>query len=294
VAERLGLVPENRFSPLWITEFPLFELKEGELNSQHHPFTMPDRTDFDPRDKRDLLTLNSRAYDLVINGEELGGGSIRIHDMEIQKKMFQALGLSRIETDLKFGFFLKALEYGAPPHGGIALGMDRVIAMILRTPSIREVIAFPKNRRAFCPLTRAPSSADGSQLMELGLAPGFQGDREMAQSEKLSRNDLTGLAFGDTEKITRDEVKHVAKLARLRLAESEVRSYQKDLNAVLGHFETLQELDTENARPMSHVLKLKNVWREDKPGKYKKTDPMLSNAPMKEKNYFKVPKILEG
>jgi aspartyl-tRNA synthetase len=294
VAERLGLVPENRFCPLWITEFPLLELKEGELNSHHHPFTMPDRTDFDPADKRGMLTLNSRAYDLVINGEELGGGSIRIHDTEIQKKMFQALGLSRKETDLKFGFFLKALEYGAPPHGGIALGMDRVIAMILRTPSIREVIAFPKNRRAFCPLTRAPSWPDGSQLMELGLASGFQGEREMARSGKLSRADLPGLAFGDTEKITRDEVTHVAKLARLKLAESEVRAYQKDLNAVLGHFETLQELDTENARPMSHVLKLKNVWREDKSGKSKKTDPLLSNAPTREKNYFKVPKILEG
>ena len=106
---------------------------------------MPDRTDFDPTDREALLGLNSRAYDLVINGEELGGGSIRIHKMEIQKKIFQALGLSRNEVEAKFGFLLKALEYGAPPHGGVALGLDRVISMILKTSSIREVIAFPKN-----------------------------------------------------------------------------------------------------------------------------------------------------
>ncbi|HEX9910920.1 MAG TPA: aspartate--tRNA ligase, partial [Desulfatiglandales bacterium] len=170
LAERLKLIPEDRYDPLWVTDFPLFELKDGKLGSQHHPFTMPDRIDFDPANKQECLTLKSRAYDLVMNGEELGGGSIRIHRMDIQKKIFLALELTEEELEAKFGFFLRALEYGAPPHGGLALGLDRVIAMILKASSIREIIAFPKNRSAFCPLSEAPSFVESSQLKELGLA----------------------------------------------------------------------------------------------------------------------------
>ena len=294
VADRLGLIPDESYCPLWITNFPLFELKDGELSSQHHPFTMPDRTDFDPTDRKGLLSLNSRAYDLVINGEELGGGSIRIHNMEIQKKIFQALGLNRTESEAKFGFFLKALEYGAPPHAGLALGLDRVIAMILNARSIREVIAFPKNRSAVCPLTRAPSPVDKSQLTELGLDAALGQGRGIKTLQETAQEGILGEEAEGVEKISRSEVKHVAKLARLRLTDSEADSYQKDINAVLGHFETLQELNTEKVRPMSHVLDFKNVWREDKPGKSKKTEPLLENAPMREMDYFKVPKILEG
>ncbi len=291
VADRLKLITDDLHCPLWVTGFPLFELKDEALSSQHHPFTMPDRTDFDPTDKDEMLSLKSMSYDLVINGEELGGGSIRINNMEIQKKIFQALRMDREELYSKFGFFLKALEYGAPPHGGIALGIDRVIAMILKSSSIREVIAFPKNRRAFCPLTEAPSSADESQLDELGLATG-SGVKRPTKSLESYRADMTGRVFKVSESITEKEVRHVAKLARLMLEDSEVHLYQKDLNAVLSHFERLQELNTEAVSPMSHVLELKNVWREDKPGKSKKTESLLSNAPMKEKDYFKVPKIL--
>ncbi|MBU2497802.1 MAG: aspartate--tRNA ligase, partial [Proteobacteria bacterium] len=177
MAERLRLIPLDLYAPLWVTDFPLFELKDGRVSSQHHPFTMPDRTEFDPEDKEDLLRLKSRAYDLVLNGEELGGGSIRVHDMDIQRKIFVALDMSQEEIESKFGFFLKAFEYGAPPHGGLALGLDRVIAMILKTPSIREVIAFPKNRSAFCPLTQAPAFVEKQQLEELGLL-GRTTDRE--------------------------------------------------------------------------------------------------------------------
>jgi aspartyl-tRNA synthetase len=293
VANRLGLISENIFSPLWVTNFPLFELKDGALSSQHHPFTMPDRNDFDPNNVEELLSLNSRAYDLVINGEELGGGSIRIHDMEVQKKIFKALGLSRREVEEKFGFFIKALEYGAPPHGGLALGMDRVISMILRTSSIREVIAFPKNRSAFCPLTKSPSYADSSQLDELGLEikSGAKGDLGR-EAGKMVNDFSKDLIRGD-ERISMDEVFHVAKLARLTLSESEAAKYQKDLNSILNYVESLEELDTEGVTPMSHVLDIKNVWKEDRPSKKKKDDDLLSNAPMTEKGYFKVPKILE-
>jgi aspartyl-tRNA synthetase len=291
LAERLNLIPEDRYDPLWVTDFPLFELKDGKLGSQHHPFTMPDRIDFDPANKQECLALKSRAYDLVMNGEELGGGSIRIHRMDIQKKIFLALELTEEELETKFGFFLRALEYGAPPHGGLALGLDRVIAMILKASSIREVIAFPKNRSAYCPLSEAPSFVDGSQLKELGLAvpvTGFAHAR--AQRAPL----MTEAATLVSERVSMDHVRHIAKLARLKLSESEALLYQKDLNSILEYVETLRELDAENVRPMSHVIPMQNVWREDKPGKAGKPEEILSNAPKREKDFFKVPKIIEG
>ena len=166
-AQRLGLIPQSVYCPVWITDFPLFEESEDGITSSHHPFTSPDRLDFDVDNRDDLLALKSRSYDMVVNGEELGGGSIRIHTAEVQRKIFACLGLAEREMEEKFGFFTRALEYGAPPHGGIALGMDRMIAMILGTESIREVIAFPKNRSAYCPLTQAPSEVDEEQLQEL-------------------------------------------------------------------------------------------------------------------------------
>ena len=294
IADRLGLIPFDTYCPLWVTAFPLFELKDEQIRSQHHPFTMPDRTDFDPADTEDLLSLKSRAYDLVINGEEVGGGSIRIHRMDIQKRIFQALGLSHQEAQLKFGFFLRALEYGTPPHAGLALGMDRIIAMILNAPSIRDVIAFPKNRRALCPLTRAPSPVDDEQLIELGLDTVSDGKQIIQGSRESVRGGAAEQAGRPSERISKEEVLHVAKLARLKLSNSEVGSYKKDLNAILQYVEALEELDTEKIKPMSHVLEIKNVWRDDKSEGNKETEPLLKNAPMREKDYFKVPKILEG
>jgi aspartyl-tRNA synthetase len=252
---------------------------------------MPDRIDFDPANKQECLALKSRAYDLVMNGEELGGGSIRIHRMDIQKKIFLALELTEEELETKFGFFLRALEYGAPPHGGLALGLDRVIAMILKASSIREVIAFPKNRSASCPLSEAPSFVDGSQLKELGLAAPVTGfAHARAQRAPL----MTEAATLVSERVSMDHVRHIAKLARLKLSESEALLYQKDLNSIIEYVETLRELDAENVRPMSHVIPMQNVWREDKPGKAGKPEEILSNAPKREKDFFKVPKIIEG
>ena len=136
----------------------------------HHPFTQPEEAIIDAKTTEDFLNLTSRAYDLVINGEEVGGGSIRIHDPKIQEKIFSALGLTKEDIKEKFGFFVDALSYGTPPHGGIALGIDRLACMVNGVSSIREVIAFPKNRVAFCPLTEAPSKVDQAQLNELYLA----------------------------------------------------------------------------------------------------------------------------
>jgi aspartyl-tRNA synthetase len=289
IAERLDLIPRGSCCPVWVTDFPLFDAAEEGITSSHHPFTAPDRTEFDPADHRELLKLCSRAYDLVVNGEELGGGSIRISDIEVQRKVFRALGLSDKEVEEKFGFFLRAFDYGVPPHGGIALGLDRVISMVLGTDSIREAIAFPKNRRAYCPLTQAPTPAEALQLEDLGLKPG-SGAEKPTPDVKASG----GQMLKSAAKISREDVKHVAKLARLKITDSEADAYKKELNAMLGHFEALQTLDTSNVQPMSHVLEIKNVWREDGPGKTKETGYLLKNAPMRESDYFKIPKILEG
>jgi aspartyl-tRNA synthetase len=293
-AERLLLIREDHFCPLWVTNFPLFEMKNDRISPLHHPFTMPDRIDFDPTDKDDLLSLNSRAYDLVMNGEELGGGSVRIHQMDIQAKIFQALGLKKDEIELKFGFFLKALEYGAPPHAGVALGLDRVIAMILQVPSIREVIAFPKNRSAFCPLTQSPSLVDMDQLKEVGLDSFSTMQRSGDTEVKLTIEGWEEQKTKIKEKITRSQVKHIAQLVRLKLEEKEIDSYKNDLNSILDYVDMLGELDTDKVQPMSGSLDRKNVWREDEPGKTKKSTDILKNAPMKDSNYFKVPRILEG
>ncbi|RAP30289.1 aspartate--tRNA ligase [Candidatus Marinamargulisbacteria bacterium SCGC AG-343-D04] len=170
VAEKWGFIDKNKIAPCWVTDFPMFELKDGRLSSMHHPFTQPDHAFSSASSTDDYLAVNSRAYDLVINGEEVGGGSIRIHDSEIQTKIFSVLGLSKTDIQEKFGFFVNALQFGTPPHGGLALGMDRLVAMATDSDSIREVIAFPKNRVAFCPLTQAPSHVSDEQLTELKLA----------------------------------------------------------------------------------------------------------------------------
>ena len=288
VAERFGLIPGDKYSPVWVNEFPLFELKDGEISSQHHPFTMPDRTDFDPSNKEELLSLKSRAYDIVINGEEIGGGSIRINSMEIQKRIFDALGLTTDEIEMKFGFFLNALQYGAPPHGGLALGLDRMISMILGTKSIREVIAFPKNRSAICPLTGAPSQVDTEQLEELGITIEAQREKEATKIKEKKR------AKPRRKRITIKEIRHVAKLARLSITEEEAKRYQKDLNSILDYVETLNELDTSHIEPMSHVIEIKNVWRDDIPIIKEDADNLLLNAPKRDGRYYRVPKIIEG
>ena len=169
VGEKWGFIDQSKIAPCWITDFPMFELKDGRLNSMHHPFTQPSEEFLTAESIDDYLSVTSRAYDLVINGEEVGGGSIRIHDAVIQEKIFSVLGLTESDCKEKFGFFIDALQYGTPPHGGLALGMDRLIAMITDSQSIREVIAFPKNRVAFCPLTQAPSSVSDQQLNDLKL-----------------------------------------------------------------------------------------------------------------------------
>ncbi|MEG3032494.1 MAG: amino acid--tRNA ligase-related protein, partial [Enterococcus sp.] len=170
MAKELGLIDESKFNFLWITDWPQFEYseEEGRYVSAHHPFTLPKAEDIQYL-ATDPTKVYAEAYDIVLNGYELGGGSLRIHERELQEKMFAALGFGRIEMQEQFGFLLDALDYGFPPLGGIALGLDRFVMLLAGEDNIREVIAFPKNGKAADPMTQAPSTVSPLQLFELNI-----------------------------------------------------------------------------------------------------------------------------
>jgi len=175
LARRRNLVPEGKFNFIWITEFPLLEYDEdeGRFVALHHPFTSPRTEDMELLSS-DPANVRSRAYDLVLNGIEIGGGSIRIHQTSVQEAVFRALSISEEEAHDKFGFLLEALAYGAPPHGGIAFGLDRLVMLMAGKDTIRDVMAFPKTQKAQCLLTHAPANVSMAQLAELYLKPGWK------------------------------------------------------------------------------------------------------------------------
>ena len=280
LANRLGLIPADTFCPLWVTDFPLFEpTDEGGVTSTHHPFTAPHRTDFDPSDVEELLSLRSRAYDLIMNGEELGGGSIRIHDRAVQRKIFAALGLSDDEIQLRFGFFLRAFDFGAPPHGGLALGMDRLVSMILQTPSIREVIAFPKNRSAACPLTGAPSTVKREQLAELSLLD-------------LGGGGSAALPGAEAQE---DRIDRISWVSRIGINEQE----RPVMEAVLAQAETLAGQAAAHAGTEAPIRSVAPVSNRTRPGTEAQRSPLaetgqvFKNAPAVKGAYFKVASVLE-
>lgn len=164
LANEMKIIPADTFEFLWVVDFPMFEKDEGRVKALHHPFTMPN--DMGCEDVEDISSI---AYDVVLNGVELGGGSIRIHKEEIQNKVFELLGIGEAEAKEKFGFLLDALKFGAPPHGGFAIGFDRLMMLLTKSDSIRDVIAFPKTQKAQCIMTMAPSVVEESQLKELSI-----------------------------------------------------------------------------------------------------------------------------
>jgi aspartyl-tRNA synthetase len=170
LGEELKLIDTNAWKPLWVVDFPMldYDPEQKRYVAIHHPFTAPLDEDLGLFDS-DPLKMRAKAYDMVLNGSEIGGGSIRIHRRDVQSKVFDLLGIGKDEAVSKFGFLLEALEYGAPPHGGIAFGLDRLVMLLGNADSIRDVIAFPKTQKAQCPLTEAPSAVGADQLKELRI-----------------------------------------------------------------------------------------------------------------------------
>jgi aspartyl-tRNA synthetase len=170
IARNLNLINKDQFNFLWVTEFPLLEWSEeqGRFAAKHHPFTMPMEDDLDKIDINPGA-VRAKAYDIVLNGTEIGGGSVRIHQNDIQEKMFEVLGFEKEDALNRFGYLLNAFKYGVPPHAGLAYGLDRLIMLMTKEESIREVIAFPKVKDASCLMTGAPGVVDESQLRELEL-----------------------------------------------------------------------------------------------------------------------------
>ncbi|MDO5484651.1 MAG: amino acid--tRNA ligase-related protein, partial [Desulfovibrionaceae bacterium] len=188
LAEHLKLIPEDSFNFLWVTDFPLYEYDDeaGRHVARHHPFTAP------APGHLELMTTEpdkalARAYDMVLNGNEVGGGSIRIHTEAVQRRMFEALGFTPEEAEKQFGFLIQALAQGAPPHGGLAFGLDRLVMLLSGSASIRDVIAFPKTQKATCLLTEAPSPVAANQLRDLGLRL-----REQARDKGPEKAELSG------------------------------------------------------------------------------------------------------
>ena len=281
LGDLLGLRDKNVYKFLFVTDFPQFEWSDEEKRwvATHHPFTMPY-----PEDVQYLLTdpgrVRAQAYDVVLNGVEMGSGSIRIHDQQFQKIMFEALGFSDDEIQDRFGFMVNAFRYGTPPHGGFAFGLDRLVMILCGADSLRDVIAFPKVKDASCPMTSAPSAVSTEQLEVLGLLEGFKQEHIASQKQKQKNASLI-------------DIENVANLARLSLTDEEKRRLPDEMGDIIAFANQLSALDTEGVPITAHVVPLRNVFREDIPSSRFTREQMLFNAPTTDGVYMTVPKTVE-
>lgn len=275
IADMLGLRDKSRFDFLIVTDFPQFEYSQEEKRyiSAHHPFTMPY-----PEDIKYLMSapekVRAQAYDVVLNGVELGSGSIRIHDQNIQKLMFEALGFSDEQIEERFGFMVNAFRYGAPPHGGFAFGLDRLVMLMLGCDSLREVIAFPKNKEAVCVMTGAPDYVDAEQLEALNLG-------EVGQSAGKTRK----------KQSVKMDLDNIAMLARLNIPSGDREALERDMRDIIDMAGRLSEIETD--KEMVNISGLKNVMRPDEPGQDWDRAALIQNAPTKTEEYITVTKVLE-
>ena len=281
LGDLLGLRDKNVYKFLFVTDFPQFEWSDEEKRwvATHHPFTMPY-----PEDVQYLLTdpgrVRAQAYDVVLNGIEMGSGSIRIHDQQVQKIMFEALGFSDDEIQDRFGFMVNAFRYGTPPHGGFAFGLDRLVMILCGADSLRDVIAFPKVKDASCPMTSAPAAVSTEQLEVLGLLEGFKQEHIASQKQKRQNAGLI-------------DIENVANLARLSLTDEEKRRLPDEMGDIIAFANQLAAIDTEGVPITAHVVPLRNVFREDIPAENFTREQMLFNAPTTDGVYMTVPKTVE-
>lgn len=282
LADMLHLCREEDYRFLIVTDFPQFEYseEEGRFLAMHHPFTMPYEEDL-PYLKTDPARVRAQAYDVVLNGVELGSGSVRIHRRDVQERMFEALGFSQEEIQKRFGFFVNAFRYGTPPHGGFAFGLDRFVMLLCGASSLRDVIAFPKTKEAACLMTGAPDVVDREQLETLALSPGTVPDvgeirRTQPQEQK-----------------TQIDVARIARLAMLSLTETEQRTMEQEMQKIVAFADTLSQYDTQDVPQTAHVQPMKNIWREDCREESFDRHALLSNVPAQRDGYVFVPKVVE-
>ena len=280
LGDMMGLRDKNDYRFLIVTDFPQFEWSEEEKRyvSTHHPFTMPY-----PEDVQYLMTdparVRAQAYDVVLNGIELGSGSVRIHDHDIQEKMFEALGFTEEQINDRFGFMVNAFRYGTPPHAGFAFGLDRLVMLLVGADSLRDVIAFPKNKDASCPLTNAPDHVDPAQLAVLGLDKAFAQTQADAAAGKKKAVDI--------------DVDNIARLARLSFTQREKESLVGDMAAIIGFADTIAAVDTEGVAAKAHIQPLQNVFRADEAESLFTRDELLKAAPTTADGYVTVPRVVE-
>ena len=277
VGDMLGLRPKDDYQFCFVTDFPEFEWSEDEQRwvATHHPFTMPYEEDM-----QYLFTdpgrVRSQAYDVVLNGTELGSGSIRIHRADVQATMFRALGFTEESARQRFGFLIDAFQYGTPPHGGFAFGLDRFVMLLLGADSLRDVIAFPKVRDASCLMTGAPDFVDAEQLevLKLGVAAGADETKRPKRKPTMA-------------------VRQVAELAKLTLSPEEEERMGGELSTILQFAETLQGVDTTDVPMTAHVIPTENVFREDVPEAPFDRALLLQNAATATETCPTVPKTFE-
>jgi aspartyl-tRNA synthetase len=277
LGDMLGLRKKDDYAFVIITDFPQFEWSEQEERymAMHHPFTMPREEDL-PLLDTDLGAVRAIAYDFVLNGIELGSGSIRIHQEAIQAKMFECLGFTAEEARERFGFMLNAFEYGVPPHGGFAFGLDRLVMMMVGAASLRDVIAFPKMRDGSCAMIETPSQVDPKQLNELSI---YLEGQTMPEVQKEAFN-------GET-------IEYVAKLSRLELAEDEKEELTKNLLDIIAFADQLSAIDTTDVPPLDHILPIQNVFRPDEVKPSFTPESLLKSAPKVINNCYFVPKTVD-
>ena len=285
LAELLELRDPEQFAFAIVTDFPMFEYSQEDQRyvAQHHPFTMPFEEDL-PFLESDPTRVRSQAYDFVLNGTELGSGSIRIHRDDIQIQVFRALGLKDEEIVDRFGFMLNAFRYGAPPHGGFAFGLDRLVMILAGEQSLRDVIAFPKIRDASCPMTMAPSTVDADQLAPLGiclteLAPPSQGEVVNEQEKKA--------------RVVKLDLKKLEQQSRLSLTPEEEDHATAQLMELIDFADALHNIDTEGVPPLFTPSESRNIHLTERDAPRLSVDEALQNAPEKRDGFFLVPPVVE-